>query len=131
MGNSQSNNSNENKEDSKLANSIDVIAANYILTQNFTDMLNLKDPKYCNNLVIMTSDVLAKNMSNKEVTYLSQKLKDGVEINELSNDSVLYMNKSDVDKLDVHRYQKKQIMYRNRQTLYQNSTYICIYCHYH
>ena len=108
MGNSQSNNSNENKEDSKLANSIDVIAANYILTQNFTDMLNLKDPKYCNNLVIMTSDVLAKNMSNKEVTYLSQKLKDGVEINELSNDNVLYMNKSDVDKLDVRTDTKKK-----------------------
>ena len=90
MGNGQSNNSNEDKGDTKLSKSIDVIAANYILTQNFTDMVNLRDPKYCDNLVIMTSDVMSKNLNNKEITYLSQKIKDGVEVNELTNDSVLY-----------------------------------------
>ena len=108
MGNSQSNNSNEDKGDNKLSKSIDVIAANYILTQNFTDMMNLRDPKYCDNLVIMTSDVMSKNLNNKEITYLSQKIKDGVEVNELTDDSVLYLKKSNVDKLDVRTVAKKK-----------------------
>ena len=107
MGNSQSNNSSDDK-DNKLSKSIDVIAANYILTQNFTDMVNLKDPKYCNNLVIMTSDVMSKNLSNKEVSYLSQKMKDGVEINEVAEDNVLFLKKSKIDNLDVRTGTKKK-----------------------
>jgi len=107
MGNSQSNNLNDNKGN-KLTKSIDIIATNYILTQNFTDMMNLKDPKYCDNLVIMTSEVMAKNLNNKEITFLAQKLKDGVEINELTNDNVLYMKKDNVNKLDVRTATKKK-----------------------
>ena len=108
MGNGQSNNSNEDNGDNKLSKSIDVIAANYILTQNFTDMMNLRDPKYCDNLVIMTSEVMSKNLNNKEITYMSQKIKDGVEINELADDSVLYLKKNNVDKLDVRTATKKK-----------------------
>lgn len=104
MGNNQSNNSNENK----LSKSIDIIAANYILTQNFTDMINLKDSKYCDDLVIMTSDVLAQNLNNQEITYLSQKIKDGVEVNELTEDNILYLKKQNLNKLDVHNHTKKK-----------------------
>ena len=107
MGNSQSNSSNENKGN-KLAKSIDVIATNYILTQNFTDMMNLKDPQYCDNLVIMTSEVMSKNLNNKEITFLAQKIKDGVEINELTDDNVLYMKKDNINKLDVRTSTKKK-----------------------
>ena len=108
MGNSQSNTGSDNDKENKLSKSIDVIAANYILTQNFTDMVNLKDPKYCDNLVIMTSDVMAKNLSNKEVSYLSQKIKDGVEVNEVTEDNILFLKKSKVDNLDVRTGTKKK-----------------------
>ena len=107
MGNSQSNNSNKEKSN-KLSKSIDVIATNYILTQNFTDMMNLKDPQYCDNLVIMTSEVIAQNLNNKEITFLAQKIKDGVEINEITDDNVLYMKKNKVNNLDVRTATKKK-----------------------
>ena len=92
MGNSQSS---DNPKDtrSQLAKAIDYIATNYILTQNFQDMEKLADPEYCNNLVIMTSNIIAKNLSDLDVQYLAQRMKDGVEINEMTSEKVIFFNK--------------------------------------
>ena len=58
MGNSSS-----SLTDSKLLNEINYIAANYITTQSFKDMEKLADLDYCNDLVIITSDVIAKSLN--------------------------------------------------------------------
>ena len=46
-----------------LSSSIDYVAANYILTSNFQDLKNLTDPKYCKNLILLTSDVINRYLT--------------------------------------------------------------------
>ena len=43
-----------------LKKTINAIAAKYILTQNFQDMIALKNPEVCNNLVILTSKKIVR-----------------------------------------------------------------------
>ena len=106
MGNSQS----SIKKKKSLSQIIDYIATNYILTQNFQDMTKLSDMKYCNDLVILTSKIIANNLSDLEVQYLAQRIKKGVEINEMSKDRVIYLDKENLKKLDVHnKTQKKRL----------------------
>ena len=60
MGNAQV----KEKGKSKTLNDIiNFIATNYILTQSFEDMESLKDPKYCDKLIVVTSDVLNKYLN--------------------------------------------------------------------
>ena len=72
MGN-QSSNLNEKSNDNSLAKKIDFIATNLILTQNFNDMKNLSDMNYCDNLVILTSNVIQNNLKHLDVYYLCER----------------------------------------------------------
>ncbi len=90
-----------NKGQKDLPQVLNYIASNYIVTQNFQDMVNLRDPKYCDKLVILTSDIINKYLNTKQVEYLAQKTKDGVPINEIKKDNILYMTKEDYEKLDI------------------------------
>lgn len=100
MGNNQSSDAPKDTR-SQLAKAIDYIATNYILTQNFQDMEKLADPEYCNNLVVMTSNIIAKNLSDLDVQYLAQRMKDGVEINEMTSEKVIFFNKKALENMDV------------------------------
>ena len=98
MGNTSSTNE---QKDSVLYKEIDFIATNYITSQSFQDMKNLSDMKYCNDLAIMTADIIARKLNDQQVHYLAQRLKDGVEINEMTDERVIYTKKSDLPNLDV------------------------------
>ena len=106
MGNTQ------NKEGDKpsLAKIIDFVATNYILTQNFQDMKKLSDMKYCNNLVILTSKVIENKLSDIEVEFLAQRLKQNEEINEMTTEKLKFMNKKDLADLDVKNQTQKRRM---------------------
>ena len=101
MGNSTSTQNGNTAQSGKLAQEIDYIAANYITTQNFRDMERLADMDHCNNLVIMTADLIATYLNDQDVKYLAQRLKDGIEINEMTEESVIYFKKADQEKMDV------------------------------
>jgi len=102
-------NSTQNATDKKsLTKVIDFVATNYILTQNFTDMKNLAKLDYCNSLVIMTADVIAKKLNENDIKYLAQRIKDGVEINEMVNEKVIYLKKDDVPDLDIKNETQKR-----------------------
>ena len=102
MGNSQSN------EEISLSDAIDYLATNYILTNNFQDLKNLSDMKYCNNLVVLTSDILQRNMNMSEITYLDQRIKNGLQINKMSSDNVIYLSKDSISENDVKNQTKKK-----------------------
>ena len=91
-----------------LSQVIDYVAANYITKQNFQDMVNLSDMKYCNDLVIITSDVIAKSLSDMDIKYLAQRLKDGVEIDEMTNEKVIFLDRNKLDDLDISNATKKR-----------------------
>ena len=97
MGASQSSESKKKN----LSQSIDYIAANYILTSKFEDFKNLTNPKYCNNLVILTSDVINRYLNTQEVAYLKQRLEGSVEINEMAKGNIAFFKKDNVDKMDI------------------------------
>ena len=59
--------------DYKNADLLDMIAAKYILTQNFKDMEKLSQKAYCDKLIILTSDIIKKFMNEKTVKYLAEK----------------------------------------------------------
>ena len=102
-------NSTQNATDKKsLTKVIDFVATNYILTQNFTDMKNLAKLDYCNSLVIMTADIIAKKLNESDIRYLAQRIKDGVEINEMVNEKVIYLKKADVPELDIKNETQKR-----------------------
>ena len=106
MGNAQS----DTTQKKTLPEIIDYISANYILTQNFTDMEKLADMTYCDKLAILTSRVVDKNTSNLDIKYMTQRLKKGVEINEMREDKLLFFPKDQLNDLDViNKTQKRRL----------------------
>jgi len=95
-----------------LSSTIDYLAANYILTSNFQDLKNLTDPQYCKNLVILTSDVISRYLSQTELEYLKQRMEGGVETLKMTEtpEKVAYFNKNSLDKMDVKSELKKKRM---------------------
>ena len=88
---------------------IDYIASNYILTMNFESLANLSQKDYCNNLVIITSDIIKNHFNDAEISYLSQRIKNGVEVNEMEKKNVVYFNKNVLDSLDASNDRLKSI----------------------
>ncbi len=72
MGNNSSTVENKNKEqklnfkdlnynNTEFISKLNEIATDYILGQNFQDMVRLTNSKYCDDLVIITSKILKKS----------------------------------------------------------------------
>lgn len=106
MGNSPSSNSNGNSDNSKkkitqnLPEVIDYLATQYILTQSFQDMVNLRDSKYCNDLVILTSDIISEYLNEQQIQYMYNNIKDGVDVNQLKEDSLLWIKRKNLENID-------------------------------
>jgi hypothetical protein len=99
-----------NKDNKSLSQTLDFIATNFILTQNFQDMKNLADINYCNNLVILTSNVLQGQLNEMDINYLSQRLKGNEEINEMKRDKIMFFNKERIATMDVKNVTDKKRM---------------------
>ena len=97
-------------KDRTLPEVINFIATNYILTQNYQDMINLNNIDYCDKLIILTSDIISKNLNYLDIKYLSQRLKHGEEINEMSKNNIIYMNKQNIENFDLKNKTNKKRM---------------------
>ncbi len=51
---------------------LDLIATNYITTQNFKDLKNLIKPEYCDKLIILTTDVINNYLKETKIKYLAK-----------------------------------------------------------
>jgi len=111
MGNTSSKN-NANKEFDNFYDVVDYIATYYILTMDFKSLSKLSEKAYCNNLVIVTSDIIERYFNDMEVTYLAQRIKNGVEVNDLNTEKVIYINKDKLDSLDISNDKQKSIKKR-------------------
>ena len=109
--NTKSNNQNENqtKEFGKFDNVIDYIASNYILTMNFKSLSNLAEKEECDKLVILTSDIIKNNFNEREITYMSQRVKQGQPTNEMKTQKLTYVTKDKLDDLDASKDKFKSI----------------------
>ena len=105
MGNTTSTNKQGNRSFSRMVN---LIATNYILTQNFKDLKKLADPKYCDDLVILTSKILNENLTNLQIKYLAQHTSYGNIVDKLTRDHVLFFPKNRLSDYDVSSSVKKK-----------------------
>jgi hypothetical protein len=112
MGNQTSTNINNEQSDELKPKSIsqilDYIATYYILTMDFKSLRKLYDKAYCDKLVILTSDIIQRYFTDLEITYLSQRIKDGVEVNETDKDKVIFFNRDKLNNLDIQNSIKKK-----------------------
>ena len=107
MGNQQSNKK-KTDSDIKPAQIIDFIATNYILTMDFQSLTKLNEKDYCDNLVVLTSNIIEKYFNPLEISYLAQRIKNGQEVNEIEKDKILYFNKQTLDDLNLQNPLKKK-----------------------
>lgn len=112
MGNQTSTSMNKEQHDELKPKSIsqilDYIATYYILTMDFKSLRKLYQKEYCDNLVVLTSDIIQRYFTDLEITYISQRIKNGVEVNETEKDKVIFFNRDMLDKLDVQNPIKKK-----------------------
>ena len=116
MGNvnaSQNNQSTSNNTaEDKYVSFYDIImdiATNYILTMDFKSMTMLSDKEYCDNLVILTSDIIARYFNDMEISYLEQKIHNGEQVDALTDEDVIYLNRNNLDELDIQNNNVKSI----------------------
>ena len=110
MGNKiSSQKQNNNEFDTKSISQImDYIATHYILTMDFISLRKLYEKEYCDKLVILTSQIVDRYFTNMEITYLAQRIKNGVEVNELNKDKLIFFDKDDLKKMDIQNSIKKR-----------------------
>jgi hypothetical protein len=87
---------------------LDYIATYYILTMDFKSLRKLYDKEYCDKLVVLTSDIIDIYFTDLEITFLNQRIKNGVEVNELEKDKVVFFNKDDISKINIQNSIKKK-----------------------
>tara|TARA_B110000971_G_scaffold162338_1_gene165974 strand:- start:436 stop:1713 length:1278 start_codon:yes stop_codon:yes gene_type:complete len=114
MGNSTSSNSKSSSQsdEPKFDNFYDImdfIASKYILTMNFKSLKNLAEKEYCNKLVILTSDIIQNHFNEVQITYLAQRVKGGVEVNDMTTKNVTFVTKDVLDGLDASNDAQKSI----------------------
>ena len=74
---------------------LDFIACHYIFTTNFENMTKLYDKKYCDELVILTGDIINKYYSQLEVSHLKERIETGKVTP--YKEKIIYMNKSNLN----------------------------------
>jgi hypothetical protein len=111
MGNTTSSTSNKSaeKEFKNFYDVIDYIATYYILTMDFKSLSKLSEKAYCDKLVILTSDIIQRYFNDMEITYLAQRIKGGVEVNDLNKEKVIFINKDNLEGLDISNDAQKSI----------------------
>jgi hypothetical protein len=110
MGNQNSTQQSQDKKDINILVLMDTIAAKLVLTQDFEDLLKLDDKKYCDQLTILTSNVIKNRLNNIEITYLNQRVKDGYIIDKEQRDDIIFLKDKDLLNLDVPNSTKKTRM---------------------
>ena len=93
--------SGEQRKDYKtLENILEQIATHYILSADFKSLSKLYEEEYCNELVVLTRDIIDKNFNELELTYLAQRLKGKDVVNEETTKNIIYTTKNRLDKAD-------------------------------
>jgi hypothetical protein len=79
-----------------LEDEIDYIATHYILTMNFQSLRNLYNKKYCDDLIILTSEIINKYFKDLHVNNMFDRVENGVAENGIEEKMVV-INKKDIE----------------------------------
>jgi len=98
------------KDNKSISQVLDYIATHYIVTMDFKSLRNLYKKEYCDNLVVLTSDIIQRYFTDLEISYLVQRTENGVEVNKEEKDKIIFFNKEYIDRLNVQNSFKKKNM---------------------
>ena len=102
MGNTNSTNTdNPLNKTGNFYEIIDYIASHYILTMDFESLKKLSQKEYCNKLVIITADIIKDHFTERDITYLAQRVSKGVEVNKMTNQHEIFVNEDKLKDLDT------------------------------
>jgi hypothetical protein len=79
---------------------MDYVATNYILSMDFESLKQLYNKKYCDNLIVLTSDIVEKYFTNTDITYLSNRI--------TKKDNLVFVNRNDLETIDELDSDKKK-----------------------
>ena len=84
MGNAQSQGKKADKKEDiffnkELLDSIDLLASKLIFEQSFQNLKKLEDPRYCNEVSILTQQLLKKKLNPTTVNVVSTRIKYGTQ----------------------------------------------------
>ncbi len=79
-----------NYNNTEFLTKLNEIATDYILGQNFQDMVRLTNSKYCDDLVIITSKILKKSFFSNQIQVIYNKISEG----SVQHSSYVYENTS-------------------------------------
>ena len=68
----------------------------------------LNSDKNCDKLIILTADIIAKYLKQSDIEYLSHRIENGLEVDQLTNEDVIFLNKNNLNELDVEDPKKKE-----------------------
>jgi len=86
-----------------LGDTLDFIASYYILTTDFKTLSQLHEKKYCEDLVLLTSDIINKYFNDLEVKKLAHRIENGVD----SSEKIVFFKKTDIENLNIPESEKK------------------------
>ena len=78
---------------------LDYIATHYILTMDFKSLQKMYEKSYCNQLVLITSNILETYFTDLEIEKIGKE--------KLVDDSVLFFHKSDLSNIDESSKEKR------------------------
>lgn len=110
-----------NESNAKFLTKLNEIATNYILGQNFQDMVRLTNSKYCDDLVIITSKILKKSYSAEQIQYAYKKMfnsdlpideyiQNSKDQHKNSNQTPMFLKRQDVELGDLMDKEQKKKM---------------------
>ena len=108
MGNQVSSINKDELKPKSISQVLDYISTYYIVTMDFKSLKKLYDKEYCDKLVILTADIVQRYFTDMEITYLAQRIKNGVEVNETEKDKIIFFDKDQLTKLDIQNSIKKK-----------------------
>ena len=76
---------------------------------DFKSLSKLSEKEYCDKLVILTSDIIERYFNEIEISYLAQRTKKGVLINNMDKENITFINRDNLDTLDVSNDEQKSI----------------------
>lgn len=111
MGNTTSSSLKENTEDvTEFLLKIDNLAAKFVTSSNISKNAKMSDLQFCNNLVIMTSDVISDKLNAMDIEYLQQRTEKGIVVDNMTTDKVIFFPSHHEGTFDVkNKTQKRRI----------------------
>jgi hypothetical protein len=80
---------------------VDYISTYYILTSDFKSLRKLTEKEYCDKLIVVTADIIKNNFNNNDIMFLAQRIKGGLEVNEMTMENYTYVTQDKLNDLDV------------------------------